>query len=351
MRYADPDLCPDCRSDLPGGVTTCPTCSLPVRHTLAVELFATLTRADALVAQLRSIADAATAPAAARTAPALVPPGPAAPMVGAPAPTRPRPPPPPPPATQPPAPAPAPAPQPGADRRRRRCRRDPQDPARPRRAVPPGGGDRVPRGVVVDPRRGRPDGGAAHAHRRGDRWGAAAQQVPAAHRRRVDERRRAGHARPRRARRQRSGLVRRLVDRLGGGGWRRGDGDRRHRPGAPPVRRRPAAGRSSDLRRRRLPDRLGRPARRDGPRADRRPCAGRPRRRHHLAVAERLARPGLERRHRDVPGVERDGSARCGAGVRGPDPARRVGRRCRLVVAGVGRDPARTRPRPASGAS
>lgn len=56
MRYAEPHLCPDCRSDLPHGVTTCPTCALPVRHPLAVELFSTLRRADTLVAQLRSVA-------------------------------------------------------------------------------------------------------------------------------------------------------------------------------------------------------------------------------------------------------------------------------------------------------
>ena len=72
MRYADPDLCPDCRSDLPHGSATCPTCSLPVRHPLAMELFATLSHADALVAELRSIADQAVAPA-------LVPPGPVPP--------------------------------------------------------------------------------------------------------------------------------------------------------------------------------------------------------------------------------------------------------------------------------
>lgn len=98
MRYADPDLCPDCRSDLPKGVSTCPTCALPVRHMLAVELFATLTRADTLVAQLRSVVDAATAPAAATPAPR-----PAS------APTPP-PPPPPPPANQQPAGAAAPYP-------------------------------------------------------------------------------------------------------------------------------------------------------------------------------------------------------------------------------------------------
>ncbi len=82
MRYADPDLCPDCRSDLPKDVRTCPTCALPVRHLLAVELFATLQRADQLVGQLRSVADTAVAaPAAAPSAAA--PAAPAAP--GAPA--------------------------------------------------------------------------------------------------------------------------------------------------------------------------------------------------------------------------------------------------------------------------
>lgn len=75
MRYADPDLCPDCRSVLPSGVRSCPTCDLPVRHALAVELFATLTRADQLVAQLRSLGDSATAPA-----PAPPPPPPPAPQ-------------------------------------------------------------------------------------------------------------------------------------------------------------------------------------------------------------------------------------------------------------------------------
>lgn len=109
MRYADPDLCPDCRSDLPSGVTTCPTCALPVRHLLAVELFATLTRADRLVAQLRTIADDATAPTPTRTAAALVPPGPAPAPSPAPAARAatsiPAPPPPPPAAQQPSGPA------------------------------------------------------------------------------------------------------------------------------------------------------------------------------------------------------------------------------------------------------
>lgn len=53
MRYADPTLCPDCRSALPAGAPVCPTCDLLVRHPLAVDLFRTLRRADALVGELR----------------------------------------------------------------------------------------------------------------------------------------------------------------------------------------------------------------------------------------------------------------------------------------------------------
>lgn len=53
MRYADPALCPDCRSPLPAGVPVCPTCQLLVRHPQAVDLFRTLQRADAQVAELR----------------------------------------------------------------------------------------------------------------------------------------------------------------------------------------------------------------------------------------------------------------------------------------------------------
>ena len=105
MRYADPDLCPDCRTNLPSGVTICPTCGLPVRHALAVELFATLKRADSLVEQLRSIADSRTA---------LVPPAPHSPLspsprVQAPPSAPPAPPAPPPYPSAPAAPHPAPA--------------------------------------------------------------------------------------------------------------------------------------------------------------------------------------------------------------------------------------------------
>lgn len=88
MRYADPALCPDCRSPLPAGVPVCPTCQLLVRHPLAVDLFRTLRRADELVVELRTASTAfhgqpaAAAPAApapvAAAAPLggpLVPPG------------------------------------------------------------------------------------------------------------------------------------------------------------------------------------------------------------------------------------------------------------------------------------
>src|SRR5689334_15813119 len=68
MRYADPNLCPDCRSDLPSGASTCPTCALPVRHALALELFATLKRADALVAELRAVSAPVAAPVVPRLA-------------------------------------------------------------------------------------------------------------------------------------------------------------------------------------------------------------------------------------------------------------------------------------------
>lgn len=58
MRYADPTLCPDCRSALPAGAPVCPTCDLLVRHPLAVDLFRTLRRADVLVDQLRAASTA-----------------------------------------------------------------------------------------------------------------------------------------------------------------------------------------------------------------------------------------------------------------------------------------------------
>lgn len=103
MRYADPSQCPDCRSALPAGVPVCPTCDLLVRHPLAVDLFRTLQRADALVGELRSASDlfhdrptpvAAAAPAATRVSSLG---GPLVPPSAAPEPKRAVPGPPPPP--------------------------------------------------------------------------------------------------------------------------------------------------------------------------------------------------------------------------------------------------------------
>lgn len=118
MRYADPSQCPDCRSALPAGVPVCPTCDLLVRHPLAVDLFRTLRRADALVGELRTASDlfhdrptpvVAAAPAAARVSSLG---GPLVPPSAAPEPKRAVPAPPPPP--QPPYPvSPTPTPERG----------------------------------------------------------------------------------------------------------------------------------------------------------------------------------------------------------------------------------------------
>lgn len=103
MRYADPSRCPDCRSSLPAGVPVCPTCDLLVRHPLAVDLFRTLRRADALVGELRTASDlfhdrpvpvSASAPAATRVSSLG---GPLVPPSAAPEPKRSVPAPPPPP--------------------------------------------------------------------------------------------------------------------------------------------------------------------------------------------------------------------------------------------------------------
>ncbi|MCR1785969.1 hypothetical protein KVF89_25775 [Nocardioides carbamazepini] len=58
MRYADPSLCPDCRSALPTGISVCPACDLLVRHPVAADLFGALQRADGLLARLRTASDA-----------------------------------------------------------------------------------------------------------------------------------------------------------------------------------------------------------------------------------------------------------------------------------------------------
>ncbi len=55
-RFADPTLCPDCRSVLPVAPFRCPTCSLPLQGFLATELLRTLTEADDLLVRLRASA-------------------------------------------------------------------------------------------------------------------------------------------------------------------------------------------------------------------------------------------------------------------------------------------------------
>ncbi|ANH39785.1 hypothetical protein I601_3379 [Nocardioides dokdonensis FR1436] len=54
--FARPDLCPDCGAVLPTDPVSCPRCGLPLRHPLAVELLATLGRADDLLRRLRATA-------------------------------------------------------------------------------------------------------------------------------------------------------------------------------------------------------------------------------------------------------------------------------------------------------
>ena len=71
-QFADPSRCPDCRSPLTIGSTTCAECRLELSGSLGLELLATLTRADSLLAQMRQrsqlIATAAPAPRPAPTA-------------------------------------------------------------------------------------------------------------------------------------------------------------------------------------------------------------------------------------------------------------------------------------------
>ena len=49
LRYADPELCPDCRATLPADPRFCPECRLPLSGPLADELFRTLLHADRLL--------------------------------------------------------------------------------------------------------------------------------------------------------------------------------------------------------------------------------------------------------------------------------------------------------------
>ncbi len=54
-RYADSSVCPDCSATLLGSPSACPSCGLPLHHPLTAELFATLSRADYLIGQLRRV--------------------------------------------------------------------------------------------------------------------------------------------------------------------------------------------------------------------------------------------------------------------------------------------------------
>ncbi|MEZ5096391.1 MAG: hypothetical protein R2731_09890 [Nocardioides sp.] len=64
MTYADARRCPDCGAELPATPVGCPRCGIPLNSPVAVELFATLTRADRLVGELRRQRDSGHAVAA-----------------------------------------------------------------------------------------------------------------------------------------------------------------------------------------------------------------------------------------------------------------------------------------------
>jgi hypothetical protein len=68
--FADPTRCPDCAASLGVAPRQCPRCGLPLTGPVVTELFTTLTRADELLATLRTLRAAAPA---ARPAPAPTP--------------------------------------------------------------------------------------------------------------------------------------------------------------------------------------------------------------------------------------------------------------------------------------
>lgn len=79
ITYADTRACPSCRGPLPSQPTTCPTCGVYLQHTLATQLFHTLSHADVLAQQLRaaSLEPAEPTPSSPRPAYPTVPPLPA----------------------------------------------------------------------------------------------------------------------------------------------------------------------------------------------------------------------------------------------------------------------------------
>ena len=154
IRYADPEVCPCCRMQIPYAAAQCTHCGAVLTGPLAQGLFRTLTHADALVAQLTVPAPVAVGAGAPVSGPAGVPAtsrptsrgGPDVPELPRGGPRRP------------------------ASRPERRV--GAPDPARPRCHLPAGRRGRVPRRGLVGPRHGRPDRDPAHPHGRrrgGDR--------------------------------------------------------------------------------------------------------------------------------------------------------------------------------------
>ena len=76
-RFADPSRCPDCEAPLTPGATACTRCLLSLQGPTAQRLFATLSHADSLLAELRAASVPAAAPAAAPAAGAGSPVAPA----------------------------------------------------------------------------------------------------------------------------------------------------------------------------------------------------------------------------------------------------------------------------------
>ncbi|HET9859353.1 MAG TPA: hypothetical protein VFQ19_06220 [Nocardioidaceae bacterium] len=69
-RYADPELCPDCRGPIQHGAPSCPSCDLSLSGPVAARLFSTLAQADDLLRIMRAIGPAGVP----LTPPAPIPP-------------------------------------------------------------------------------------------------------------------------------------------------------------------------------------------------------------------------------------------------------------------------------------
>src|SRR6478735_6698040 len=73
IRYADPEVCPCCRMQIPYAAARCTHCDAVLTGPVAQGLFRTLTHADALVAQLTAPAPAAVGVGAPGSGQARVP--------------------------------------------------------------------------------------------------------------------------------------------------------------------------------------------------------------------------------------------------------------------------------------